>query len=76
MADQVTADMNVLAKEITDAEGLKDSLSIAQVKEVLRHAARLVAKSPDMTVAFLQYGKKQGREHKPKLVKEKKSKTV
>ena len=45
--------LNDLAKQITEAEGGKVNLSIAQVKEVLRITLRLLADMPLSAVAAL-----------------------
>ena len=42
--------LNDLAKEVTAREGLKQPLSIAQVKEVLRCLCDLVAESPKVFI--------------------------
>lgn len=50
--------MNVstLALEVAKAEKLKKQVNIAQIKEVLRHAAMILASNEDALVKFLQYG--------------------
>ncbi|MBP6738777.1 MAG: hypothetical protein KA146_02250 [Leptospiraceae bacterium] len=50
--------MNVstLALEVAKAEKLKKQVNIAQIKEVLRHAAMILASDEEALVKFLQYG--------------------
>jgi len=47
--------MNTMAKKITDTEGGKVNLSIAQVKEVLRNLAVLIALDLDYFNIFHKY---------------------
>lgn len=49
-------DWNKFAAEITKFEGKKKSLSIAQVKEVLRIVACVAASEPDFLQALFLYG--------------------
>lgn len=50
--------MNVstLALEVAKAEKLKKQVNIAQIKEVLRHAAMILASDEEALVKFLKYG--------------------
>lgn len=50
--------MNVstLAVEVAKAEKLKKQVNIAQIKEVLKHAAMILASDEEALVKFLQYG--------------------
>lgn len=52
--------MNVtqLALEVAKAEKLKKQVNIAQIKEVLKHAAMLLAQDEDTLKKFVSYGNK------------------
>lgn len=50
--------MNDLAKKVAANEGLKKNLTIAQVKEVMKFIAIIIAEDEDTQKSFLAYGKK------------------
>lgn len=49
-------DMNGLAMAVADEEGKQESLSIAQIKEVLRITARMIAEEKRLMLVLLTYG--------------------
>lgn len=49
---------NIIAKEITQREGLKVELSIAQVKEVLGIVAEMMATDPEYRDTIIKLGKR------------------
>lgn len=58
-------DQNDLARDITEAEGGKQSLSIAQVKEVLRLTLEALAKHRPASVLKLVYAHKKAKDAAP-----------
>lgn len=50
--------MNEMAKKIANSEGLKKSVSIAQIKEVMKFAAIIIADDAETQAKFLVYGAK------------------
>lgn len=55
--------MNSMAKKITLSEGLKKSITIAQVKEVLKFAAIICADDAETQAKFLIYGAKASKKY-------------
>lgn len=49
--------LNELAKSITEAEGGKVNLTVAQVKEVMKLISKAMYDSPDVTINMLKAGK-------------------
>lgn len=58
--------MNQLAKKITNSEGLKKSLSIAQIKEVMKFVAIVCADDAETQAQFLIYGAKASKRYATK----------
>lgn len=56
--DKALKNLNDLAKEVTLSEGLKHSLTIAQVKEVVRIVGELARGNPDVITLILKAGRK------------------
>jgi len=54
--------INELAKKIANSEGMKKETSIAQIKEVLKWTAIILADDEEMREAFLKYGAKKSKE--------------
>lgn len=55
--------MNQFAKKITNSEGLKKQVNIAQVKEVLKFAAIICADDAETQAKFLIYGAKASKKY-------------
>jgi hypothetical protein len=51
--------LNEMAREITYYEGGAQSLSVAQIKEVIKIIARMVFEDPKLLVALYRNGEKQ-----------------
>jgi len=54
--------INDLAKKIAANEGLKKETSIAQIREILKWTAIILADDEEMKEAFIKYGKKKSKE--------------
>lgn len=54
--------INDLAKKIANSEGTKKETSIAQIKEILKWTAIILADDEEMREAFVKYGKKKSKE--------------
>lgn len=63
-------DMNQLAAEITRCEGKAQSISIAQVKEVMGILSQMMWRSPRLIGSFVAYGRKRcNKEERQRAVK-------
>jgi len=54
--------INDLAKKIANSEGLKKETSIAQIKEILKWTAIILADDAEMKEFFYRYGYKKSKE--------------
>ena len=52
------ADLNNLAKQITEVEAGKAQINIAQAKEVLAVISKMLAANPGLGVCLVEYGMK------------------